>query len=116
MLKRFVLFTTFVFVITFLLGCAARTPFQLSSDETRLDLTPDDYRVIGPAKGTDCVTVVFGIRGSNPSIKKAEQRALDSVNARFLLNKKALFGFEGACLPFYSEDCVYVEGTGIDFK
>lgn len=116
MFKKIVLFILTIFVLAVFLGCAARAPFQLSSDLTKLDLTPDDYRVIGPAKGKDCVPVVFGIRTSNPSLKESEQRALDSANAKFLLNKKAFFGYEESYLMLFRQDCVYVEGIGVNFK
>ena len=115
MFKGFILFIACILIFSLFLGCAGTSHFQLSTDLTKLDLTPDDYTEVGPAKGKDCVPVVLGIRVSNPSLKESEQRALDSTNAKFLLNKKAYYGWENQFLMFKS-DCVFVEGTGVNLK
>ena len=99
------------------LGCATRNMTSAADDGVRLRVSPQDYHVLGPVKGKDCVGRFLIFQVSSPDLLVAEKAALGAApGAQILLNKHVYAQGETIFPLVLSRSCFFVEGLAIRLK
>ena len=93
-------------------GCAFQTPVSQSEDVVELTVTPGEMILRGPTKAsTKRFQLLFMGFGERNSFLRAEQEAIEAVDAELLVNRIRLRHFEGFLLPSLWFEALGVEGA-----
>ncbi len=89
-----------VITVTGLIGCAVSHPLNTSEDTFELNLSPYDFVILGPARGSTERFQILGFGfGSVNSFVKAERKAYKGKGGDLLISRTRLKSFEGLMIP-----------------
>ena len=99
-------------VLLLVSGCAYQTPVSQSEDIVELLVTPGEMVLRGATKAsTKRFHILFLGFGERNSFLRAEQEAIEAVDAELLVNRIRLRHFEGFLLPSLWLQALGLEGA-----
>ncbi len=81
-------------------SCALSQPVSESEDSLELLLTPDDFEIVGSARGSTARFQILGLGfGPKNSFVKAERKAYEEKGGDILVNRVRVKSFNGLMIP-----------------